>query len=132
MKINLTKVRGEARFTKVRGDLSVALQNLEDVVKDKLHDSSLNNVIPTFTDGDENKIYTTITEQAKIIKNLNGETNHLQKELSELGKETEFLREVNKSLGKRLKDFKNEKNALTTSLDNDLEEIYKIIKRYDS
>lgn len=109
------------RFDKSRKNLSAALSNLEEAIKEKVHEASL----LSGSDADSE-----VNQQVAINK-LNEEVNRLQNELSELGKEVEFLTEKNKTLWQRIENFDQQKNDLITSIEADLTIIKEVIEKYD-
>lgn len=122
-----------SRFDKSRKRLSCALKNLEDVVKEKIHEAGLNAEILGVNSNEFcNETHTQFIEQTSAFNSLSDEVNRLQKELSELGKETEFLRETNKSLGEKIKNFRQQKNDLTQAIEDDLAVIHEVIEKYDN
>ena len=116
------KLKGEARFNQARKHLSAALKNLEEAVKERIHEASLNTEL--LTTDDESK--------SVAISRIGTEVNRLQNELSELGQETEFLRETNKVLGQRIENFRQQKNDLVEAMEVDLAAIHEVIEKYDS
>lgn len=116
------------RFDRSRKNLSAALKQLEEAVKDKIKDSSSHHL----DINDSHEINAAIIEKNATISKLNDEVNRLQHELSELGKEAEFLKESNKALWQRIESFNHQKNSLVESIANDLKEIKNSIEKYDS
>ena len=106
--VKMTELVAEIRFEKARERLSEALKNLEEVVKKKFHEEA---IYSRMIDGDNNGYSVSqsrMIEQSQIIQNLNSEINNLQKNLSELGKETDFLREKNEMLIRKITKMKAE------------------------
>jgi DNA repair exonuclease SbcCD ATPase subunit len=119
-------------FDKSRKRLSQALKNLEDVVKEKIREAGLNAEILGVNSNEFcDKTHAQFIEQTSVLNSLGNEVNHLQKELSEIGKETEFLRETNKALSEKIKNFRQQKNDLTQAIEDDLAVIHEIIEKYD-
>ncbi len=118
----LVKLESEARFNQARKQLSAALKNLEEAVKEKIHEALLNTDL--LATDDESKLV--------AMSRMGIEVNHLQNELAELGKEAEFLRETNKILGQRISIFRQQKNNLVDAVEADLAAIHEVIGKYDS
>lgn len=121
-------LKGEARFNEARKQLAFALKNLEEVTKEKVRESTLHTKLLHADD----EIQTRLAEQAEVMDSLQSEVNRLQTELSDLGKETEFLRETNKTLGQRIENFRQQKNDLVKAIEADITTIHKVIEKYDS
>lgn len=115
------------RFDRSRKNLSTALNRLEDVIKEKIHEASL------LADGNagDDEVDAKIIEQNAMLNKLSEEVNSLQNELSELGKENEFLKENNKILWNRIENFNRQKNDLVTAIEADLVLIHEVIEKYD-
>jgi chromosome segregation ATPase len=109
------------RFDRSRKNLSAALKNLEEAIKEKVREASL----LAGSDADSE------VEQQAAINKLNEEVNRLQNELSELGKEVEFLTEKNKILWQRIENFDQQKNDLVIAIEADLALIHEVIEKYD-
>ncbi len=120
----MAKTPAEIRFETARKNLSESLKNLEKTVKEKFHQAVIDaKMLDIAGDhGDEQAL-----TQSTIIQNLNHEINKLQKNLSDLGKETEFLNEQNKVLSKKITETRTEKNSLVKSIEADLLRIEEII-----
>jgi chromosome segregation ATPase len=109
------------RFDRSRKNLSAALKNLEETVKEKINEAASSGLVSKNSSGDK-----------AAISKLNDEVNRLQNELSELGREAEFLKESNKTLWQRVENFNRQKNELVTAIESDLTAIDEVIKKYDS
>ncbi len=121
-----------ARFDRSRKRLSHALKNLEDVVKEKIHEAGLNAEILAVNSNEFcNESHVQFIEQTSAINSLNEEVNRLQKELSELGKEAEFLRETNQALREKIESTRHQKDDLVKAIETDLTIIHEIIEKYD-
>jgi 5-methylcytosine-specific restriction endonuclease McrBC regulatory subunit McrC len=126
----MSKTHAEIRFEAARKRLSESLKNLERVVKEKLHQAATESRMLKVGSSEEDS-ESKLLQQAGIIQNLNSEINNLQKNLSELGKETEFLNEQNKALGGKITAFRSEKNSLIDAIEADLWRIEEIITNED-
>jgi hypothetical protein len=123
----MSKTIAEIRFEKSRKRLSQALQNLEEIVKDKIHEASVNGRIINNSSAGFEVANNRILEQDAIIQNLNSEINDLQKNLSELGAESESLEEENKILAKKLKTFQTNSEKIISAIEADLVKIEEVI-----
>ncbi len=123
----MTKTIAETRFEKARKRLSEALKNIEAVIKDKISEVDFQARIVDADDNYETAAEAVIAEQKATIKHLNSEINRLQKSMAEVGSEVEFLNEKNHILSKRKDDFVKQKNYLIHLIENDLQEIRKLI-----
>lgn len=117
----MSKTHAEIRFEQARKRLSESLKNLEKTVKEKLHE-------PTINSPEENDA----AQKSATVQKLNDEINNLQKSLSDLGRETEFLNEKNKALAQKFSDFRAHGKGLIESVEADLVRIEEVIKNYDS
>jgi len=116
------------RFDRSRKNLATALNQLENAIKEKIREASLLAVGEVGEDEAEAKII----EQNAMITKLSGEVNRLQNQLSELGKENEFLTQNNKTLWQRIENFTQQKNDLIKAIESDLTLIHEVIEKYDS
>lgn len=117
----------EHRFNKARDRLSSALENLENIVKEKLHEAAIqNNLINSISD-DFNSDQGIVAQQANTIQNLTNEINNLQKNLVEMSKEIEFLNEKSLTIAKRSDDSRNQSKLLVEDIEKDLIRITKLI-----
>lgn len=123
----VTKISSETRFENARGRLSAALRDLEDATKNKIHSEAIGSRMMGVSDDVDAKI----VEQEVMIQNLQLETNNLQKSLSELGRETEFLRVKNKIFADKLFRLRSEQISLIQEIESDLETIEKALEEGD-
>ena len=124
----MAKTHSEIRMETARKRLSDALKNLEKVTKEKLHQTVMESKVLDLNKNDE-EAEVKLVQQASLIQNLNTEINNLQRNLSELGKESDFLSEQNKALNKKIGEFSNEKNSFIKSIEADLLKIEEIINK---
>ncbi len=122
----MSKSASEIRFEKSRKRLAEVLRNLEEVVKEKIHETAINSKIIDGRDNNDNN-QSQLAEQVITIQNLNSEINRLQKSLSDLGNDNEFLSEKNKALGQRIQDLKNESKTLIDEIEANLIKIEEAI-----
>jgi len=127
----MNKTLSEIRFEKARKKLSDALKNLEEATKEKIHHASITATMIDIKYDNKDKAVTSLAEQLALIKNLNEEVNNLQRNLFEVGKETEFLREKNKSLLDKFDKFRAEGLAFIEAVEADLAGIEQVIENYD-
>lgn len=128
----MSQTHAEIRFEKARKRLSAALKNLEEVVKEKLHEASVNATMMSVSDDDTNSAHAKLVEQETVIQKLNSEINNLQKNLSDLGKETEFLNEKNKVLGQRIAEFRTQGSSLIEAIEAELLSIEEVLENHDN
>ncbi|MBU6140782.1 MAG: hypothetical protein KGP29_04410 [Proteobacteria bacterium] len=122
-----------AKFDRSRKRLSHALKNLEEAIKEKIREAGRNaEMLAVNSDKfcDENHVQ--FVEQNSAINSLKEEVNRLQNELSEIGKEAEFLRETNRALREKIENNRNQKNNLVKEIEDDLARIGEVIEKYDS
>lgn len=119
----MAKTPAEIRFDKARKRMAHAFENLEDAMKRKLHEEAIESRMIVAGDADAE-----IIEQATTIQNLNLEINNLQKSLSELGRESEFLNTKNKIFAEKLGAIRSEQMALIEAIESDLVKISDAIK----
>jgi len=120
----MSKNHAEIRFDKARKRLTHALENLEDVMKKKLHEEAIESrMIGVSSDAEA-----TILEQSVVIQNLTLEVNNLQQALSDLGRETEFLNTKNKIFAEKLATIRKSQLELIEAIESDLVKISAAIK----
>jgi len=108
--------------------LANALENLENIAIDKLHETSLYSSVLSVS-GDENSIKGRIVEQNAIIQNLNDEINKLQKNILTITAENENLSKENESLLKKINQLRGDSVDLIDDIESDLVKISKIISK---
>lgn len=123
----MTKTHAEIRFEKARKKLSESLQNLEDIIKNKLHETAIQSKMIDVSANDIENNQAMIVEQANTIQNLNHEINNLQQNLLQVGKETEFLNEKNRVFAQRLESFHKYQAQAIEAIEVDLTRIEEII-----
>lgn len=123
----MTKTHAEIRFEKARKKLSESLQNLEDIIKNKLHETAIQSKMIDVSANDIENNQAMILEQANTIQNLSHEINNLQQNLLQVGKETEFLNEKNRVFAERLKIFGKYQAQAIEAIEVDLTRIEEII-----
>lgn len=123
----MSKTLSEIRFEKSRKRLSEVLRNLEEVVKEKIHETAIDSKMIDISDASNGSSRAQIIEQAAVIQNLNYEINKLQKNLSELGNEGEFLSEKNKLLGERIQELRTQSKILIDAIEADLLQVEETI-----
>ena len=124
----MTKTHSEARFEKARSRLSGALLELEEVTKKKLHEARIETKIFD-VDDDFNGGRAKLVEQSEVIQNLSLEVNNLQKNLSALGRESEFLHEKNKIFAQKIAGIRTEQSCLIEAIEADVAGLEEIIKK---
>jgi hypothetical protein len=123
----MTKNHAEIRFEKARKKLSESLQNLEDIIKNKLHETAIQSKMIDVSAHDIENNQAMIVEQANTIQNLSHEINNLQENLLQVGKETEFLNEKNRVFAERLESFRKYQAQAVEAIEVDLARIEEII-----
>ncbi len=124
----MSKTHAEIRFEKARKRLSDALSDLEKTTKKKLQEDVVDSKIFDVTAADSQRSQAKLIQQSELIKNLNTEINILQKNLSDLGKENEFLNAKNKAFSEKLIEVRSKKETLITAIESDLLRIEEILK----
>ena len=119
----------KSRFDNSRAKLSESLKYLEDVIKNKIQETAISAKTAKISEN-QKSVEIKFIEQEAIIKNLNQEINNLQKSLEQAGKEVEFLKENNKSLGNRLNSIK-QNSEIIKLIEEDLLKIEEIINQED-
>ncbi len=126
----MTKSIAETRFEKARQRLSDALLQLEEVIKDKLHESSqIQARIGGYNDSGAMDQQVRIIEQSVTIQNLISEMNNLQKTLVEIEKETDFTRERNTFLTKKMSEIYDQNHVLINAIESDLTRLEEVINK---
>ncbi len=108
------------RFQKARKRLSEALKSLEDITKEKIHETAMQKGIV-----DNNRAI----EESIVIQNLNKEVNNLQQNLEELGDELELANRKNKTLTEKINNYRSKGFSLVNAIETDLARIEDIIKQ---
>jgi len=108
------------KFEQSRKRLSDVLRNLEEVVQDKIHETAIDSKMIDVSDDSSNAAQAKVIELEAVVINLNEEINKLQKNLSEIGNENEFLNEKAKVLGKKFDELRNQGRNLLDAIDVEL------------
>jgi cell division protein FtsB len=124
----MSKTNSEKSFEDSRAKLAEALENLEKITIEKLHETSLHSNMFNI-EGNEKSIKSRIVEQTATIQNLNIELNNLQKTISKLSTENETLEEQNQSLLKRINQLRSSSANIIDDIESDLNQISKIITK---
>jgi len=119
----------QQKFENSRKKLSNTLKNLEEIIKEKIHESAINTRML-----DESATASSMKnlEQNLAIEKQNQEINNLQQTLSNIEKEAEFLREKNKILMQKILHFRNQAGNILESANNEISKIEEILKNHDS
>lgn len=124
----MSKKSSELRFQAARKRLSHSLQNLEEVAKQKIHDSIMQAKMIDVSYDHENNAGARLIEQASTIENLTREINNLQIALSQLGKESELVNSKNKILAQKIDTCRSEALDFIESIESDLSTLYDVIE----
>ncbi|MES2961985.1 MAG: hypothetical protein V4694_06335 [Pseudomonadota bacterium] len=124
----MSKTPAEIRFEKSRKKLSTALKDLDETIQRKLHEGAIETKIMDIGNEEDSEVRAKIIEQSETISNLNSEINALQKNLSTLGRESEFLHTKNKIFAEKLAAIRNQQSTLIEEIEADLVRIEDIIK----
>lgn len=127
----MTKISAKVRFENARNKLSEALNNLEKTTQKKLREGAVETKVFNLSKNDVESFEAKLIKQSQIIENLNLEINQLQKNLSDLGAESEFLNERNKNLAEKLSQNHSLQAALIKAVELDLAGIEELIKEED-
>ncbi len=118
----------EQRFVKSRDRLALALQNLEEIVTNKIHETALNARMLEVAGNDDDALRSRLLEQLAIVQNLSEELNKIQKINSEISKENDFLKDKNRFFADKAFKFKTDGSSLIQAVEEDLTRIKEIIK----
>jgi exonuclease VII small subunit len=127
----MTKISAKVRFENARNKLSEALNNLEKTTQKKLREGTVETKVFNLSKNDVESFEAKLIQQSQIIENLNLEINQLQKSLSDLGAESEFLHERNKNLAEKLSQNHILQADLIKAVELDLAGIEELIKEED-
>lgn len=116
------------RFDEARERLSSTLKRLEEIVIEKIHETSMNAKMLDVVESDESSLQSKVIEQTAIIQNLSGELNKIQKTFGEIGKENDFLKDKNNFFADKVFKFKTQGSSLIQAVESDLVRIREIIK----
>ena len=118
----------ENRFDKARDRLAQALKNLEEIVIEKIKETSIDTQMLNAV----NTNGTSLVEQSIIINNLSEELNKIQKTMREIDKENEFLKDKNQFFADKIFKFKSQGSNLIQAVESDLVRVKEIIKNANS
>jgi hypothetical protein len=119
----------QQKFDISRKKLANTLKNLEEIIKEKIHESAIKT---RMLDESSNSSSMRNLEQNLALEKQNQEINHLQQTLGNLEKEAEFLREKNKILTQKILHFRNQAGNIFESVSNEISKIEEILKNHDS
>jgi hypothetical protein len=119
----------QQKFDISRKKLANTLKNLEEIIKEKIHESAIKT---RMLDESSNTSSMRSLEQNLALEKQNQEINHLQQTLGNLEKEAEFLREKNKILTQKILHFRNQAGNIFESVSNEISKIEEILKNHDS
>jgi hypothetical protein len=119
----------QQKFDNSRKKLANSLKNLEEIIKEKIHESAIKT---RMLDESSTSSSMRSLEQNLALEKQNQEINHLQQNLSNLEKEAEFLREKNKILTQKILHFRNQAGNIIGTVSNEICKIEEILKNHDS
>ena len=125
----MSEISAEKKFENSRKKLSNTLKNLEEIIKDKIQQSAIENKM--LDESSSTKPIANL-DQKLTIENQNKEITRLTQMLNDLEKETEFLREKNKILTQKILHFRNQASNIVDAVQNDIIKIEDILKNHDS
>ena len=123
------KNNSQQKFENSRRQLTKSLKNLEEIIKEKIHESAIET---RMLDESSTPSSMKSLELNLAIEKQNQEINHLQQTLNNLEKEAEFLREKNKILTQKILHFRNQANNILESANSEILKIEEILQNYDS
>ncbi len=123
----MSSQNSENRFNKARNRLSLALENLESVIKEKLHETAAQSKLINASASDLERNQGIVVEQANTIQNLTHEINNLQKNMVEMSKEIEFLNEKSLTIAKRADETRQNSKILVEEVEQNLIRIEQLI-----
>ena len=119
----------EKKFENSRKKLANTLKNLEEIIKDKIQQSAVEDKM--LNESFSSKPIANI-DQKLTIENQNKEITRLTQMLNDFEKEAEFLREKNKILTQKILHFRNQASNIVDAVQNDIIKIEDILKNHDS
>ena len=125
----MSEISAEKKFENSRKKLSNTLKNLEEIIKDKIQQSAIENKM--LDESSSTKPIANL-DQNLAIENQNKEISRLTQMLNDLEKEAEFLREKNKILTQKILHFRNQASNIVDAVQNDIIKIEDILKNHDS
>lgn len=120
------KNNAQQKFENSRRQLTKSLKNLEEIIKEKIHESA---IATRMLDESSTPNSMKSVEQNIALENQNKEINNLQKTISELQNELEFLREKNKILTQKILHYRNQAGTVLEAVQNDILKIEEILKK---
>lgn len=126
----MSNAKVENRFENARKGLSQTLKDLEETIKQKLHENALQGrMIGSVSENEIKNNQSALLEKATTIENLNQEINNLQNNLLDLGNENDFLIKENKALTSKLTNAISQQSRLIEAIESDLIKIEAVIKK---
>ena len=125
----MSEISAEKKFENSRKKLANTLKKLEEIIKDKIQQSAIENKM--LDESSSTKPIANL-DQNLAIENQNKEITRLTQMLNDLEKETEFLREKNKILTQKILHFRNQASNIVDAVQNDIIKIEDILKNHDS
>ena len=120
----------ENRFENARKNLAETLKDLEEIIKQKIHESALQGrMISSVSENEIKNTQSALLEKSTTIENLNQEINNLQNNLLDLGKENDFLNKENKALASKLANSNSQQSRLIEAIESDLVKIENVIQK---
>ncbi|GDX35659.1 hypothetical protein LBMAG18_01700 [Alphaproteobacteria bacterium] len=128
-KLIMSEMSAEKKFENSRKKLANTLKNLEEIIKDKIQQSAVEDKM--LNESFSSKPIANI-DQKLTIENQNKEITRLTQMLNDFEKEAEFLREKNKILTQKILHFRNQASNIVDAVQNDIIKIEDILKNHDS
>ncbi len=125
----MSEMSAEKKFENSRKKLANTLKNLEEIIKDKIQQSAVEDKM--LNESFSSKPIANI-DQKLTIENQNKEITRLTQMLNDFEKEAEFLREKNKILTQKILHFRNQASNIVDAVQNDIIKIEDILKNHDS
>ncbi|MFM2200393.1 MAG: hypothetical protein RL769_448 [Pseudomonadota bacterium] len=125
----MSEISAEKKFENSRKKLANTLKKLEEIIKDKIQQSAIENKM--LDESSSTKPIANL-DQNLAIENQNKEISRLTQMLNDLEKEAEFLREKNKILTQKILHFRNQASNIVDAVQNDIIKIEDILKNHDS
>lgn len=125
----MSEMSAEKKFENSRKKLANTLKNLEEIIKDKIQQSAVEDKM--LNESSSSKPIANL-DQKLTIENQNKEITRLTQMLNDFEKEAEFLREKNKILTQKILHFRNQASNIVDAVQNDIIKIEDILKNHDS
>ena len=117
----------QIEFEKAKCKLNTSLEELEDLILSKIPNKNMKLELEELTQEVEALITDNIRKDS-TIQALENEVNNLQKNMAEIGSETEFLNEKNKTMAAEFRKKEEQQKDLVSEIVDYVNQIEELVK----